>query len=126
MAISPDEANKLTPEHVEVLKRQEERIDEYLRATFSGRPVSVDIGGCPGRVLTELVRRYEAAGWSVRVTSDQRDGDILELSPGTPGWGSVVTGRGSVVTDRTVVEKGTFISRDPEFVIGEKDVTDLR
>lgn len=79
MAITPREAigSKLEIEQ-QAIESFEKRIDDALRKSYDGRGgVSIDPSGVSGFVREEVVKRFEKAGWDVKYTSDQRDGDFL-------------------------------------------------
>jgi len=67
--------------------------DQQLLERYSGQqetvsiPLSKTSGGLvagislPAVVIAELKQRYEAAGWEVKYSSNQRDGAYINLTP---------------------------------------------
>lgn len=78
--ITPKQATEMGPDHT-LYDACEARVDEAIRrAAEVGRwPCTVAIAGTNPAVLRTLVVNYAAAGWSIRVVRDQRDGDFLQL-----------------------------------------------
>lgn len=84
MAITPEQANGLLPNHKAAADAWEMEIDARIQEVYSrdsSTYISVGAQGHHRKVREEIQRRYEAAGWSVRFTSDQREGDYLTLRP---------------------------------------------
>ena len=86
MAISVQDANKLSDYEKKLADKLEKKIDKYLEDHFDGSPISINIhsleytyrcnSALPGRVVNEIVQRYKSAGW----------GEIFYFhTPG--GWG---------------------------------------
>lgn len=82
MAITPQEAFQPRPEEERRAADLEARIDEKLRTI--DRHTRNMTYGVPSdvnrRVLGMVIRQYEAAGWTVKYESDQREGDYLVFS----------------------------------------------
>jgi hypothetical protein len=83
MAITPDEASRMTEAEATLADDLEDLIDQHLRAKYEAKgkiyyhlPPQVSL-----RVRQEVMRRYEAAGWRVTYECDQRDGDNLGFTP---------------------------------------------
>ena len=82
MAISPQEAFVLTPENSLLIDMLEKKIDAYLhhRCTeIGGGTREFATPDMPRAVLTELMRRYQKAGWTVTEEYSQRDGSFLRF-----------------------------------------------
>lgn len=85
MAITPQEAARITQKETEALKRAEQELDGLLKQRYRGRPVRIDVtvNRLTERCRDELIRRYRAAGWDVERKSGPSD--PRELS-GAPYW----------------------------------------
>jgi len=88
MAITPKEALKITEAERDQVKDLESRIDLALKKEFPGysnkATYSLDRdsrGGVSKRVRTEIIGRYQSAGWNVSYHSDQREGNWLSFTP---------------------------------------------
>lgn len=60
-----------------------ERIDTAIRERFGEKyedRVHVTTSGTPYGVVKAVMDEYAAAGWTVKHSSDQRDGDFITLS----------------------------------------------
>jgi hypothetical protein len=83
MPITPEQARKTRTEAAApAVADLAKRVDNYLgstRPTF-GQEWWFDIRGVPAAVIDETIRLYEAAGWNVRKSHDQRDGSALVFS----------------------------------------------
>ena len=83
MAITPQEAARKAKPSKEMLKNLEEKIDKILvEAQERGTSATVDasiFGNTATR--TAVMDSYRKAGWNVKYSSDQRDGDYLSFSP---------------------------------------------
>jgi len=69
MAISPQDANKVTKVETEKVDAAEKDIDLALKASYQGEgPVTVWMGrfGLNSRSQRDLKRRYERVGWSIK------------------------------------------------------------
>jgi hypothetical protein len=80
--ITPTEAKAIEPQDEPAIKAAEEKIDKALRVFVNNAsPVWVDIDGLKlsAKARTEIVNRYEAAGWDVTVEYSQRPGDSTSL-----------------------------------------------
>jgi hypothetical protein len=76
MALSPQEAKRrLKSAIADKAREKEEKIDKALAA--GTRTISVQ--GWSSELIGEISRRFRVAGWRVRFTSDQRDGNFLEF-----------------------------------------------
>jgi hypothetical protein len=90
MAITPDAARGLTPGDVAEVERFEKKIDQYLAANqgktsgsfptfdFEWQKVPSD------KVIQELIRRYEAAGWESVKHITGRDANGLQFMDKIP------------------------------------------
>lgn len=78
MVVTPKEAIKLNAQKdQQQLASLEELIDRELLERYRGQPLSIGIQYPSGKVYDALERRYQAAGWKIKLESDQRDGSYL-------------------------------------------------
>jgi len=79
MAITPEQAGKVTREEIEAVNKAEQELDALLQKSFKGktsRRITDPISKLSGRCRDELLRRYAAVGWSIEKkheSADQRD-----------------------------------------------------
>lgn len=79
MAITPDQAGRVTKEEIQAVEAAEREVDNLLRKGFQGTGtvrVTGPIGKLSRRCQDELLRRYREAGWFVEKkheSGDQRD-----------------------------------------------------
>ena len=83
MVIGPKKlVEKIEQKESDVIKNLETKIDDALVKNFDGRHASV--GYEPGQVrkfvLDGLLDQYRGAGWDVKITGDQRDGDYIHFT----------------------------------------------
>ncbi len=75
MVVTPKQAIRLNVEKDQVrLERLEEKIDAEPREGFTGESLYINVEDVRPKVYDELRRRYTAAGWNVKLESDQREG----------------------------------------------------
>jgi hypothetical protein len=81
MVVTPKEAIKFrSAEDRRVAAQLEREIDKHLKENYDGEPEYLHIDYPNDRVFKELKSRYNAAGWNIRLESDQREGDYLVFS----------------------------------------------
>ena len=85
MVIGPNELeNKIKTIQSTLIKAAEESIDKYLELRYDGlSSVAIGVDSFKGmnRLTREsLIGKYRSAGWNVKYTSDQRDGDFYQFS----------------------------------------------
>lgn len=93
MALTPHETFAPHAEDESALKAAEALIDKELTAKAkqpSQRYLWIAVDPAwSHRVVAELVRRYQAAGWRVRRTSEPYEGDMLRFEPRTSAAGTL-------------------------------------
>lgn len=65
----------------------EKKIDAALQRGYQGYGRSITYAwpsDMKRHVVEHVMAKYAAAGWGVRIVSEQRDGDYLEFTPYTP------------------------------------------
>jgi hypothetical protein len=79
MTITPEKAKELTQNERKQICQLEKQIDATLTESFHERKdgIIVDLDCTSPRIIDELIRMYDGAGWNVQEKSDQRDGDYL-------------------------------------------------
>ena len=85
MVIGPNELEKKFKETQSTLvKAVETSIDKYLEQRYDGlSSVTIGVDSFKGmnRLTREaLISKYRVAGWEVKYTSDQRDGDFYQFN----------------------------------------------
>lgn len=84
MALSPDAARGLTAEDLELVSLMEKEIDKFLISEVGRRRGSVPSfqleRELPShKIIDELIRRYQAAGWNRVALNAGRDGTCLQF-----------------------------------------------
>ncbi|MBS3072185.1 hypothetical protein J4408_04300 [Candidatus Pacearchaeota archaeon] len=84
MTVTPKEATKLSRSEISQVKSLEIEIDKYLANNYndSGKVYfsTSDNDISNDKVFTEIIRKYEKAGWKITNVSD-REGDYLVFEP---------------------------------------------
>jgi len=83
MVIGPKKlVEKIEKKEADAIRNLENKIDEALTNQFDGRHASVGYNteGVRGFVLDKLLDQYRDAGWDVKITDDQRDGDYIHFT----------------------------------------------
>lgn len=75
MAITPEEAKKLTREEKSDVRRLELKIDKALKTGVR----CLDLSFPSEKVKEEIIRLYKEKGWPVEYECDQRDGNYLDF-----------------------------------------------
>lgn len=84
MAISPDQARKMTEMEKDTTDKIESFIDDFLRKNYNGGSITITppaVLHLTKRIQEEIINRYNKVGWNVKMGNDQREGDewfILE------------------------------------------------
>jgi hypothetical protein len=85
MAYTPQElAKRITDTDRAKIRELERKIDSALVQDFgrqAGGRVIVSTDYLDLRIRSEIEGMYSRAGWNIKYSSDQRDGDWFELTP---------------------------------------------
>ena len=87
MALTPEQSSQLTPSDYEQVQTLEKDLDNKLIMNFHGESspkfeyvfVTKEGGKPKAKVIFELQRRYEVAGWRVALTRSESD-DIFSMT----------------------------------------------
>ena len=84
MAIKRKEASRLSNDEQNNVNKYENIVDDRIRPVYQeGTTITVDydeFGEPTPREISELVKRFEAAGWTVKVDKHQLEGSYLQFS----------------------------------------------
>jgi hypothetical protein len=83
MAVTPNQVLHVLDEKDKIdIERLEKKLDKALMDGFTGATFTYDASllDCSPRAAKALVKKYQAAGWSVKLQSCQKDGSFYEFS----------------------------------------------
>lgn len=78
--ITPAELREMVAGDAELLRELEEQVIQQVKDSWDGVTAKAQLGGMANRVLAQLRRRIEQAGWKVTVRAARGDTDATYLT----------------------------------------------